>query len=146
MRAALIALGALVLAQCAHGRAVERVEETPLVVAPPREAREGIPRSQLTAILQGGPGMLLQQLQVVPQREGKRFVGFRIRTWFPGNPDLQTDRIRVGDVVVSVNGRRIERPDDLMALWTTLPTATELTVHVVRDGGEHDLSFPIVED
>lgn len=147
MRAAVLALLGLVWAAgCGHDRVVQRVEETPIEVTRPAPHPGAILRSQLTAVLQAGPGALLQQLQLVPHRDGKRFVGFRIRTWFPSNPELQTDRIRVGDVVVSVNGRRIERPEDLMTLWTQLPAATEVSVRVVRGDQEQDIAFPIQED
>lgn len=147
MKALVLAAVVLACAQgCGHDRAMERVEETPIEVTRSAPPPGVILRSQLIAVLQAGPGMLLQQLQLVPQRDGKRFVGFRIRTWFPANPELQTDQIRVGDVVVTVNGQRIERPEDLMALWAQLPAASEVSVRVLRGDQEHDVAFPIFED
>lgn len=140
------ALAAVGLAACAHQQPVERIEETPLTEPEPQRQDGTIGRSQLSAVLQAGPGRLLQQIQLAPLREGKKFVGFKIRTWFPGNPELQSERIRVGDVVLAVNGRRIERPEDLMTVWAELPAAERVTVRLLRNGAEQDVEFPIVED
>ena len=103
-------------------------------------------RSELRAILQAGPGMFLQQVQVAPFRERSAFVGFRIRTWFPGNPSMQSDSVRVGDVVTRVNDLPIERPEQFLSLWASLPTATSLKVELRRAGQPVTVLVPIVED
>lgn len=136
----------LALSACAHQQPIERVEETPFVEPQPTRPEGSIGRSQLAAVLQAGPGRLLQQIQLAPQREGKRFVGFKIRTWFPGNPELQSNRIGVGDVVLAINGHRIEHPEDLMTVWGELSEAERVSVRLLRSGSEQDVVFPIVED
>jgi type II secretory pathway component PulC len=142
-----VALAGAVIPCCGHSEPAQRPPEAPVAEPPPEPTFDGaIRRSQIVTVTQGGPGVFLQHVQLVPARAGGRFLGFRIRTWFPGNPELRTDRVRVGDIVLSVNDQGIVRPEHLMAVWSTLPSATELRVRLLRDGAEVLEVFPIVED
>src|SRR5262245_27464012 len=54
--------------------------ETPRPEAPPGKGlRTGtIERAKLIAVLDGGPGKFLRQLEITPRMEGKRFVGWQL--------------------------------------------------------------------
>ncbi|NUN14514.1 MAG: hypothetical protein HUU55_12870, partial [Myxococcales bacterium] len=54
--------------------------------------------------------------------------------------------IYAGDVLKSVNGFVIDRPDKMMALWVALEQASEVVVEIFRNGQPLVVNFPIVED
>jgi type II secretory pathway component PulC len=53
--------------------------------------------------------------------------------------------VRPGDVVLSVNGRSIERPDAAHEVFQSLRSAPALVVRLVRDGKERTLTFEIAD-
>lgn len=112
---------------------------------PPVEVSEPvIHRAVLEQVLDAGLGAFLGRVGTEPSLDGNRFVGFRIialrdATLFDG-VDL-----RAGDVLVSVNGQPIERPEQAFTAWTSLRVASEITLAVMRDGERRDLRFPIVD-
>jgi len=115
--------------------------------APPRP--EGvIYRSELARATARGPAYLLRELGPEPHRIDGRFVGYRITRVFPDEPGL-CDRpcdLRPGDVIVAVNGVRIERPEHLAALFAEVETMTELRVDRLRDGRGETRTYRILPD
>jgi hypothetical protein len=69
-----------------------------------------------------------------PAETGSGFGGWRLRRFHPGDPCLGRAGLRPGDVVVSVNGSALSRPETLFAAWTALRTATTLSVRIERAG------------
>ncbi len=112
---------------------------------PPVEISEPvIQRAALDEVLDAGLGAFLGRVTTAPSLDGNRFVGFQLvalrdEALFSG-VDLQP-----GDVILSVNGQSIERPDDAFTAWTGLRVASEITLAVLRDGERRDLRFPIVD-
>jgi general secretion pathway protein C len=106
-----------------------------------------IPRSAIRAAVAQGLGVFLQHLELddEPVRVGGRFHGFRIAALndpsFWRGIDLQP-----GDVVTSVNGFPIERPEEAQKAFEALAVASELRVAVERDGRRLELVMPIVDD
>jgi type II secretory pathway component PulC len=93
-------------------------------------------QSELARATGRGPAWLLRQLAPEPAREQGRFVGWRIGARFPGDPGLcglDCD-LQVGDVIQSVNGNRLERPEQLTQLLASLPAASQLAVARRRAG------------
>ena len=78
-------------------------------------------------------------------REGGRFVGFRVLSFYPDDPALSSVDLSSGDVVVRVNGQSIERPEHAIRVWDSLRVASELVVDVLRDGEPRELRFAIVD-
>src|SRR5690606_1505417 len=125
MRAAFLALSALVLG-CSPSPPPELppAPEKQEAVAP-KLPEHFIDRRRLEAVLQEGPGWLLERVPIEEVLEGESFVGWRVR----GLPvELSTVDLRPGDVVTAVNGMPLETPPDFWAAWTTLTVASELKI------------------
>lgn len=114
------------------------------MVAEPRKPL-AVSRAQLDRVLTAGPGRLLQQVPVEPSfAPGHKFVGFRLLSLWQDDPQVARFGVQAGDVLVSVNGVRIVRPDDLLAVFTKLKTAVVLQVQVFRGGNLLTFECPIV--
>lgn len=117
----------------------------PLVTA--TRPQGGIFRSELDLALSRGPGYLLYELGPEPFRVSGKFVGWEITRVFPDEPRLCADGcdLEVGDVILSVNGDRIETPQALSDLLETLPKADALVVKSLRDEKRRVVTYPLVE-
>lgn len=82
--------------------------------------------------------MFLQTLQVEPRLSGNRFSGWTIVNLGPG-PLWRGGTIHVGDVVLRVNGKSVERPEEALAVWQGLAVAPELRVTFERGGTRRDV-------
>ena len=111
----------------------------------PRVTRGVIARSDLVPVLDRGLGRYLQNIEMEPAFHQGAFVGFRIVSFFPGSLEYASIDLRPGDTVTSVNGRPIERPEQAVAVWEALRTASDLVVHYRRGDHEHALHFRIVD-
>jgi S1-C subfamily serine protease len=80
-----------------------------------------------------------------PSARAKRFRGWRIREFFPGDARFANVDIKPGDVVLRVNGRLLETPDHLNDAWNALKTARVLVVETQRAGKPRTLSWRIVD-
>jgi general secretion pathway protein C len=147
MRALGSSLVVLTLIAGCGGAAPEPVHTTPVATAPPPPVEVTEPviqRAALDEVLDAGLGAFLGRVTTEPSLDGNRFVGFRLVALRDAalfeNVDLQP-----GDVILSVNGQSIERPDDAFTAWTGLRVASEITLAVLRDGARRDLRFPIVD-
>jgi hypothetical protein len=119
--------------------------EAPRPVAPPGKGlRTGtIERAKLIAILDGGPGMFLRQLEVTARLDGKRFVGWQLVQLLDRTGPLYDVDVVPGDVLLAVNGKPLARPDQLQTLWDSLRTANELRAKLWRGDQQLELAFQI---
>lgn len=114
---------------------------------PYRRVTEGvIARAELVPVLDGGLGRFLQNVQTEPTFHQGAFVGFRIVSLFPGEPAFASLDLRPGDTVTRINGKPIERPEQAVAVWEELRTASDLIVDYRRNGEAHALRFAIVDE
>lgn len=111
----------------------------------PRARTGVIVRSELVPVLEGGLGRFLQNVETEPTFYQGSFVGFRIVSFFPGDLDYASLDLRPGDIVTHVNGRSIERPEQAIAVWEALRTASDLVVLYRRGDEELALRFRIVD-
>ena len=111
----------------------------------PRVTTGVIARGDLVRVLDGGLGRYLQGVETEPEFHQGAFVGFRILSLFPGEPDYASLDLRPGDTVTHVNGRSIERPEQAVAVWEQLRTASSLVVNYRRGAEEYALNFRIVD-
>jgi hypothetical protein len=132
---------------------------TPSVPAPPiSRPPDTIFRDELVRATRGGkPGYLLSQLGPPEAwRVDGRFRGWRVLTVFPDDPELCAAGcdLRPGDVVLTVNGSPLERPEQLSELVGQITTMSRLAVKLVRDadpatpgmqGALHERTFAIVD-
>lgn len=104
-----------------------------------------IRRPDYDQLLAGPPGAFLALVPVTPAFESRRFIGWRIEAFFPGDPRLARVDVRVGDVVLRINGKSIEHPEQFIEVWREARGLSELRVDLLRDGLPRRLSFSIVE-
>jgi hypothetical protein len=116
--------------------------------APPRGplARAGsIARAELDAVLDAGPGAFLRGIQVDAEVVDRRLRGWRIRRFWPGDGRFARVDLLPGDLVLTVNGHLIVRPEHLQSVWDGLRDAHRLTVEVERAGAIYQLDYTIVD-
>jgi type II secretory pathway component PulC len=112
--------------------------------AAPGRAPGTILRGELEAVLGRSPGMFLQHVDSEPRYRAGRFAGWTLVRFFPGDPQFATVDLRAGDVVLSVNGSSVERPEQLMELWQALHVSKELVVELERAGQPRTLRWTIM--
>jgi C-terminal processing protease CtpA/Prc len=112
----------------------------------PRVTTGAISRDELLPVLDAGLGRFLQNVKTEPAFHKGSFVGFRIVSLFPGEPAFASLDLRAGDTVTRINGKPIERPEQAVAVWETLRTASDLVVDYQRGGEKHALRFAIVDE
>ncbi len=97
-----------------------------------------ISRTQLQQVLARGVGGFLTQLEVDAYFEERAFWGWQIRRYDNAWVDLLP-----GDIIISVNGKRIETPAQVQALWQSLASADEILVAAFRDDKPFELRFAV---
>jgi S1-C subfamily serine protease len=113
--------------------------------APPGKGlRKGtIERAKLVAVLDGGPGAFLRQLEVAPRMDGERFVGWQLVQLLDHSGPLYDVDVAPGDVLLAVNGKPLSRPDQLQSIWDSLRTANTLDAELWRGNAKFQLQFTI---
>ena len=125
--------------------AAAAAHDPPRAVTPASKGvRSGtIARDRLVAVLDAGPGMFLRQLEVAPRMSGDRFVGWQlVQVIDHAGPLVEVDVVP-GDVLLAINGKPLERPDELQVVWDSLRTANELTAQLSRGETRLELRFRI---
>ncbi len=103
-----------------------------------------ITRADLSAVIAAGIPRFLQRVRTEPHKDGNRFVGWRLLSIFD-DPTFALGPIRLGDVVLGVNGRTIERPEQFFAVWETLSSASEITFQMLRADQAYEVRYAIVD-
>ena len=129
----------------ARGTAVARDDREAGVDRGRPTGLETIYRPALDAFLQRGPGYLLAGVPVRPAKDERgRLIGFEILEVF-GEPQMRRpDGVRAGDVLLRAQGRRVVTPDDLIAVYASLRTASSIDIDVLRAGNVLQLRWPVV--
>lgn len=118
------------------GARSEPLTAAPLVIA----------RPALDRLIAAGPGALLGQVVLEPQRGADRkFQGFRIVSLFGDTPEVLRYGVRPGDILVSSQGQRVVTPGDLLTVFQKLRGARTVEVQVRRAGETLVLQWPVVE-
>ncbi|MGB5548196.1 MAG: hypothetical protein WBM74_16580, partial [Polyangiales bacterium] len=131
----------------AEAPAIEEPAPESSLDQPYERVRQGvIARTELVPVLDEGLGRFLQNVQTEPEFHKGAFVGFRIVSLFPGEPAYASLDLRPGDTVTRINGRPIERPEQAIAVWEELRTASVLVVDYRRGGEPQALRFAIVDE
>lgn len=113
----------------------------------PRPAR-AIFRDELQRAVGPGPAYLLRQLGPEPFRHDGHFIGWEITQLFPDDPELCAAGcdLALGDVILGVNGHRLQTPQDLSDALDALPGWTQVRVQRLRDGKRIDVTYAVVDD
>ena len=104
-------------------------------------------RSAVVHVVDAGVGHWLAGGAEVERKIAKsRFLGWQIRRLYPGDPCYAAVDLRPDDVVILVNGKSVEKPEQAHEVLTSLRTATELVVDFLRDGKPQKLTLPISDE
>ena len=114
-------------------------------VAPPGKGlRSGtIPRAQLVAVLDAGPAAFLRQFEVNAKLAGQRFVGWELVQLVGEDNPLYDVDLAPGDVLLTINGKTISRPDQLQTVWGELRAANEVVAELWRGQTKLTLAFTV---
>jgi type II secretory pathway component PulC len=115
----------------------------PASTTPSRELGT-LKRAEVIAFVNSGFYQFLQRVEVEPSLDDGRFRGWLIVGLRPPAFWQGVD-LAPGDVVTSVNDRRIERETEAFDAFESLRTATALNVAYVRDGAARRISFRIAD-
>lgn len=105
-------------------------------------------REELIRATRGGNApYLLGQLGPEPYAPQGRFEGWIITRVWPGDPELCAPGcdLRSGDIIMSVNGSRLETPEQLSNLLADLDALQTLELSGIRDGEFFERSHAILE-
>lgn len=97
------------------------------------EGAEVVSRADVIKLMQRGPAYILQSVRVEPYRNDGTFRGFEIVAVSRGAKDVLEPQMQLGDVVVSINDVRIQRPDDYLKVWKSLNTVDTVEIDYLRD-------------
>ena len=142
------------LAGCASEPAPRSAVQAPEASAAPSAAAapapgptdHAMPRSAVHAVVAQGLGMFLRRVDLddQPVFMAGKFHGFRIAALRDASFWNGVD-IKPGDVVTSVNGFPIERPEQAQTAFDSLDVASELRVSLERGGQPRELVYSIVD-
>jgi type II secretory pathway component PulC len=149
------ALSALALALAAAGCASPAPAASPtapkgaVAPAPPAALAPDhtLARSAVRDVVALGLGAFLQRVEVdeQPVMAGGKFRGFRIAS-LRGEAFWRGVDLKPGDVVISVNGFPIERPEQAQTAFESLQVSSELRVSYDREGQPRELVYTILDD
>jgi len=131
--------------------AAHQAEDAEPVSAPRERAPrppQTIYRSELVRATSFGPAYLLREVAPEPFRHAGRFVGWEVTQFFPDDPALCSPGcdMQVGDVILSVNGSRLETPQQLSDEFEKIPERAELRVVSLRGETRRRITYKIIED
>jgi type II secretory pathway component PulC len=114
--------------------------------APPAGDGHRLVRASVKDVVAQGLGVFLQQVELddQPALIGGKFHGFRIAALHGAEFWSGVD-LKPGDVVTSVNGLPIERPEQALAAFQAVASANELRVAYDRGAESRELVYRIVD-
>ena len=128
--------GPLIIEDQTNARPLPPPVEAEVVI--PRTRTGIISRAKLLQVLDAGVGGFLTKIDVDAYFEERSFWGWQIQSYDNAWVDLLP-----GDIVTSVNGKRIETPAQVQALWQSLRGAEEIVVSAYRNEKPFELRFAV---
>jgi type II secretory pathway component PulC len=109
-------------------------------------ARPGhVPRAAVVAVLSRGLGAFLGRLETEPMLVGGRFHGWRIVHLADRDRLWAAVDLAPGDVVTSINGRPIERPEQALVAFQALAIDSVIRVTYERNNQPREILYFIDE-
>ncbi len=93
--------------------------------------------ASLKAFVNKGPGFLFSHVEVVAVVENRRFVGWKIARFSPTSLRF---KLKAGDTITKVNGKKIIRPNDMVEAYQQL---LEAKMIVIERKGQPPVSIGI---
>jgi S1-C subfamily serine protease len=156
MRTRYVILSSLMFAAAvaAGGCGGQSAPEPQAPVAAASSGRQAMPparssrlrRSEIMPVLSAGFPVFLSRIEVKPAFANGRFRGWTIVALHWEGSAMASADLQPGDVVTSVNGRPIERPEQGQACFQSLAVASELRVSYERGTEKRQLVYPIDDD
>ncbi len=112
-------------------------------LAGPKVQSGTIERASLNEVLERGLGAFLSGVEVQAYFANHGFAGWEVLRFWPKHNGYAKVDIRPGDVVIAINKRPLEKPDQVQRLWKELRTADRLVVSGHRLGTPFELRFKI---
>ena len=103
-------------------------------------------RTALVREINAGLPRWLQGVEGDRMLANHKFQGWLVKSLHPGDPCYQDVDLRSGDVVLKVNGKSIEKPEQAFDVAESLRTAPAITVEYLRDGKPRQFSIPVSEE
>lgn len=98
----------------------------------PKVVESQLSKQTVEQVLDAGPQKLIAGLRVEGHRALGKFVGFRIVKVLPDGPLSDMEALKVGDIIITVNGQSVERPDHFMKIWEGVRKRDTLEVRILR--------------
>jgi hypothetical protein len=111
----------------------------------PRAEGVTVTRSRVRTLMEKGPAYLLQAVTVEPARSDGTFVGYEVVGMTEAARRVANPQIEVGDVIESINGTEIQRPDDYVNTWKALNRVDQVVIEFRRDGESKRAVWTIVD-
>ena len=142
---ALALILALLLAASACSPATRREPVTPIIIDEDDEPEKdwSISRDDYEATIKQGLQKVMRWYFVKPAYKGSAFVGYQVVQIY--NERLEKGPLRIGDVLMSINGLPVERPEHALAIWRGLWGKKRLKIALIRDGKKKVYDIPIVQ-
>jgi S1-C subfamily serine protease len=106
-------------------------------------------RSEIVRATQGGSAAyLMAQLGPEPYRPQGRFEGWVVTRVWPGDPELCAPgcNLQPGDILLSVNGSKLETPEQLSNLLARIDELESIELVGIRGGEFFERSHPVLPD
>jgi type II secretory pathway component PulC len=93
-----------------------------------------------------GPQSFISGIRVLPkfkeggEKEKPKFLGFAIDQILSQSV-LLNGPLNIGDIIISVNGEPIGRPEHFMKTWEVAKKANKIDVEILRDGEKITISW-----
>lgn len=104
------------------------------------DKRTVINRPALCELVKKGAQPFIRRVSVRPAFKARRFYGWRVLSYSgPG-------KVRVGDIIMRINNKTIEKPKEVMDVWDSLCKAKSFKVDLFREGKVERFDIPIVPE
>ena len=100
-----------------------------------------ISRATYEEVLKAGMQHVMRWYFVEPHYRGELFIGYAVKQVL--KEELQEGPLRVGDVILTINGGAVERPEQAMAVWRGLWPRKTLELKLLRKGQPTNYVIPI---
>jgi len=143
-RMLLLVVGMLVLGGCST-RPERREPVAPTLVTDSDEETAStsvIRRDRYEEVCREGLQKVMAWFFLKPYYAQGKFVGYELADIY--NEELQDGLLKRGDVILSVNDRSVERPEQAMTVWRELWGRNTLKIKLLRHGKVRVFDIPIV--
>lgn len=136
-------LAVLVLTACSQPETRKPVTPTMVDDEDGPEPDWKIPRAAYEEVIKEGLPKVMRWYFVAPSYKGAKFVGFQVVDIL--KEELLKGPLKIGDVLLTINGSAVERPEHAQAVWRGLWGRRSLQLEIIRDKQKKTYDIPIVQ-